>query len=336
MNILVTGGLGYIGRHFVISALEQSHELTIIDNLSNSSLTTLQHLKDLSKKELRFYKIDIRDKALLDNLFSENTFDVVVHFAGLKSVKESCLKPALYIDNNVNGSQCLIDAMVKAKVNKFIFSSSATVYGQPEFLPYTEIHPCHPENPYGETKLEVERRLRKQCQKDSQWQAISLRYFNPIGAHPSGLLCENPKGTPDNLMPYIVNVAKRKAATLPIFGHDYPSADGTALRDYIHVMDLAQGHLQALDYLKAEKGFHPFNLGTGKACSVLELVQAFAKTNQVNIPYQFEPRRQGDIFAYWAATDKAEQKLKFKTHKSITDMVKDSWPQKKETHVVSN
>lgn len=306
--LLVTGGLGYIGSHFVIVALQSGYEVLVIDNLSNSHAHTQKHIEAIAQADFQFIEGDIRNKSLLERIFEQYQIETVVHFAGLKAVAESVVNPMRYYDNNVYGSLVLLEVMQKHGVHNIIFSSSATVYGEPQYLPYDEQHPTNPINPYGHTKLHVENILQDICQADNDFAAVTLRYFNPIGAHPSGLIGENPKDIPNNLMPYIVKVAQGELPYLQIFGDDYDTRDGTGERDYIYVMDLVQGHLAALSHLD-KKGFHIFNLGTGTGTTVLELVAAFEAANSVTIHQRVMPRREGDLSKFWANPSLAKKAL---------------------------
>ncbi|WP_133129629.1 UDP-glucose 4-epimerase GalE [Legionella yabuuchiae] len=326
MHLLVTGGLGYIGSHFVVAALYRGYKVTVIDNLVNSSIDVITGIKALTSKSFEFIQVDLRNKAQLSYLFNKNTFDLVVHFAGLKSVYESRLFPLKYYETNVLGSVNLLQAMQEVNLKRIVFSSSATVYGQPITCPYTEAHPTIPINVYGDTKRSVELLLNHICDSDEDFSAIALRYFNPIGAHPDGGIGDSPKGMPENLMPFITQVALKKHAYLPIFGDDYSTPDGTGIRDYIHVMDLVEGHIHAMDYLMNQlKGFDVFNLGTGKGYSVLEVVKAFEDVNRCTIPTVIKPRRPGDLAAYWADPSKAQKKLTWQATRSLEQMVQDSW-----------
>lgn len=325
MRILVTGGLGYIGSHFIVKALELGYEVTALDNLSNSSISVKNAIEEITSKKFDFFEGDLRDPTALERLFREHTYDSVVHFAGLKSVSESKSNPELYYENNVIGSSNLFEAMKKANVSNLIFSSSATVYGESNKIAYTEEYPKKPINVYGETKLATEQNLESICLSDPNWSVVALRYFNPIGAHPSGKIGDNPKGVPNNLMPYITKVAMKEYPALQVFGTDYGTEDGTGVRDYIHVMDLVEGHLAALNYQKNNKGFEAFNLGTGKGISVLEVVKEFELVNQIHIPLVFQPRREGDLEAYWANPLKAKNELSWEATRNLSDMVRDSW-----------
>lgn len=325
MRILVTGGLGYIGSHFIVSALELGYEVTAIDNLSNSSISVKDAIEEITQKKFDFFEGDLRDPSALARVFSEKTYDCVVHFAGLKSVAESKSNPNLYYENNVIGSLNLFEAMKKANVCNLIFSSSATVYGESDGVAYTEEHPKKPINVYGETKLATEQNLENICLTYPSWSVVALRYFNPIGAHPSGKIGDNPRGVPNNLMPYITKVAMKEYEALQVFGKDYKTKDGTGVRDYIHVMDLVEGHLAALKYQENNRGFAAFNLGTGKGISVLEVVQEFERVNSIQIPLIYKPRRDGDLEAYWANPSKAQSQLSWQATRELSDMVRDAW-----------
>ena len=316
--LLVTGGLGYIGSHFTVAALQAGYEVLVLDNLSNSHADVREKVERIAQKSLHFIKGDIRDESLLDDIFKRYAIEAVIHFAGLKAVAESVAEPLLYYDNNVSGSLTLLKAMQDNKVNKIIFSSSATVYGEPRYLPYDEQHPTNPINPYGYTKLHVEHVLRDICTANNAFTAITLRYFNPIGAHSSGLIGENPKDIPNNLMPYLVKVANSELPYLQVFGDDYETRDGTGERDYINVMDLVEGHLAAIDYLE-NVGFHIFNLGTGKGTTVLELVSAFEAANNIVIEKKIKPRRDGDLAKFWAKADLAKSELNWEAKTSLLD-----------------
>ena len=325
MKILVTGATGFIGSHFCVHALEQGLDLVLLDNFENSSVKVLDAIQNLSGKNVTFEKADVRSEQDLNTIFSKYDIDGVVHFAGYKAVGESASNPLVYYQNNMSGSVNLLQVMNKFGVKKIVFSSSATVYGEPQFNPYTEVHPKAPINPYGNTKSMFEDVLTDLCNSDSEWSAIPLRYFNPIGAHPSGEMGEDPKGIPNNLMPYITKVAVGQLAILNIFGNDYDTPDGTGVRDYIHVMDLAEGHVKALRYLVSNSGYQPINLGAGKGYSVLEIIKAFESVNGVKVNHQFSPRRDGDLAAYWADASLAKQLLGWETQLTIDEMVRDSW-----------
>lgn len=324
--ILVTGGTGFIGSHTLVELLEQGYDLLALDNLCNSSIEVLQRVQRITAKSIQFVEGDIRDKALLDSLFLKYPFQAVIHFAGLKAVGESVAEPLLYYDNNVHGTQVLLHAMQKAGVFNFVFSSSATVYGDSDQVPISEQNPVgRPTNPYGRSKLMVEDILRDLSQSDERWRVAILRYFNPVGAHESGLIGENPSGIPNNLMPYITQVAVGKLSQLAVFGGDYPTSDGTGVRDYIHVVDLAQGHLAALDYLQQNAGVHTWNLGTGQGYSVLEMVRAFEEVNNIKIPYEIVERRAGDVAVCYSDPSKARSELNWQATKDLSAMMKDAW-----------
>lgn len=306
MRILVTGGAGYIGSHAVVELVKAGHQILVLDNFSNSSVLVLSRLEQIVGQAIPFVQGDIRDRALLDRIFRENFIDAVIHFAGLKAVGESVQKPLSYYDNNVTGSLTLYEAMQEANIYKLVFSSSATVYGEPQEIPITENCPVGvPTNPYGMSKLMVERILQDLSNADSRWSIALLRYFNPIGAHPSGLIGESPNGLPNNLLPYITQVAVGALDKLSVFGSDYPTVDGTGVRDYIHVLDLANGHLLALNYLFQHTGCHVWNLGTGQGYSVLQIIKAFEEASGLTIPYELVERRGGDIAEYWSNPQKA-------------------------------
>ncbi len=325
MAILVTGGAGYIGSHTVVMLLEAGYEVVVLDNLCNSHPEVFNRIESITGQQANFVAGDIRDRECLDRLFAEYRIDSVIHFAGLKAVGESVSKPLEYYQNNVHGSVVLCEAMTAAGVKRLVFSSSATVYGEDAPIPYIETMPRgKTSNPYGTSKAMVEQVLTDLVIADSQWSVALLRYFNPIGAHPSGLMGEDPQGIPNNLMPFISQVAVGKREQLSIFGNDYDTADGTCLRDYLHVMDLAEGHLKALSCLD-QPGTHIYNLGTGNGLSVLEMVNSFIAVTGVDIPYQFAPRRDGDLPAFWADAGKAERELGWSTRYSLEDMMQDTW-----------
>jgi UDP-glucose 4-epimerase len=326
MKVLVTGGLGYIGSLTCIQMIEAGLTPIIIDNLSNSKLSVLDRIHALTQQRPAFYQGDIRDEHLLDTIFKEHNIDAVIHFAGLKAVGESVQKPLDYYDNNVNGSLVLARAMKKANIKSLVFSSSATVYGDPTSVPLTENSPTGATtNPYGRSKYIVEQCLSDLFDAEPDWSITLLRYFNPVGAHPSGTMGEDPQGIPNNLMPFIAQVAVGRRESLSIFGDDYPTPDGTGVRDYIHVMDLADGHIAALNTVGQKAGLHIYNLGTGTGSSVLEMVNAFAKASAKEIPYIICPRRAGDIAECWANTEKAYQELGWKAERSIIEMSQDTW-----------
>ena len=331
-KILVTGGAGYIGSHTCIALHQAGYEVVVYDNLSNSSREAINRVSALIGQPIDFIEGDIRDAETLRQVFAAHQFFGVIHFAGLKAVGESVAKPLLYYNNNVSGTITLLEVMAEYGVKNLIFSSSATVYGNPETLPIDEISKRSGTNPYGQSKLAVEHILEDLAVSDDNWSLIPLRYFNPVGAHPSGQIGEDPNDIPNNLMPYISQVAVGKLEKLSIFGNDYPTVDGTGVRDFIHVTDLAQGHVAALNYLqqqvKVERssvGFLPINLGTGKGTSVLDLVAAFTKVSEQPIPYQFAARRAGDIASCYASADKAKELLGWQAKLSITEMCQDTW-----------
>lgn len=326
MKVLVTGGMGYIGSHTCIQMLAAGIEPIIVDNLCNSKLAVLDRIEALTKVRPAFYQGDIRDEAFLNQVFSEHEIQSVIHFAGLKAVGESVAKPLEYYDNNVNGSLVLMRAMRNAGVKSIVFSSSATVYGDPSSVPITEDSPVgETTNPYGRSKFMVESCLSDFYAAEQDWSITLLRYFNPVGAHPSGTLGEDPQGPPNNLMPFIAQVAVGRRDTLSVFGDDYPTPDGTGVRDYIHVMDLADGHVAALHKVAQQSGLHTFNLGTGNGTSVIQMIDAFAQASGQQIPYQICPRRPGDIAECWASTDKAEQQLGWKATRDVKQMAADTW-----------
>ncbi|SAY51283.1 UDP-glucose 4-epimerase GalE [Neisseria weaveri] len=326
MAILVTGGLGFIGSHTVVSLHEAGYEVVILDNLSNASEKALPRLEQMLDRRLAFYRGDVRDRMLLQTVFAEHRIEAVIHFAGLKAVGESVREPLEYYDNNVMGSLILLEEMKRAGVFTFVFSSSATVYGLPETVPMTEQMPTGATtNPYATSKYMVERMLADAVTADTRWNMIILRYFNPVGAHASGMIGENPNGIPNNLLPYICQVAAGKLKHLNVFGGDYPTQDGTGVRDYIHVMDLAEGHLKALQVKSGQCGLHVYNLGRGIGCSVLEVVSAFEQTSGVHIPYVISPRRDGDIASYYADTVKATAELGWTAKRDLHEIMRDAW-----------
>ena len=326
MTILVTGGAGYIGSHTVVELLQQDNDVVIIDNLSNSSVESLERVKKITGKTVNFYQGDILDKTFLASVFAKHTIESVIHFAGLKAVGESMVKPIEYYQNNVQGTLTLVDAMRDAGVFKLVFSSSATVYGDPASLPIQEDFTVGgTTNPYGTSKLMVEMMLQDIAKSDERFAFAILRYFNPVGAHESGLIGEDPNGIPNNLLPYIAQVAVGKLKQLGIFGDDYDTVDGTGVRDYIHVVDLALGHLKALNKINQDTGAHVYNLGTGNGYSVLQMLNAFSKACGKDIPYQVSPRRPGDIAACYAAPEKALSELDWQAERGIDVMMKDTW-----------
>ena len=327
MKILVTGGAGYIGSHTCVELLNEGFEVVVIDNFSNSKSSSLDAIKKITGKDFKFYEIDYLDKDALNKVFEENKIDAVINFAGFKAVGESVQKPIEYYTNNISGALNLLDVMRKHNVKKFVFSSSATVYGNPEKIPLTE--DCKiggTTNPYGTSKLFIEQILKDIYASDNSWDIIILSYFNPVGAHESGLIGEDPKGIPNNLMPYIAKVATKELKELSVFGNDYNTPDGTGVRDYIHVVDLAKGHVLALNKLEKEgKGLFIYNLGTGTGYSVLDLVHAYEKANNVKVPYKIAPRRDGDIATCYSDPTKARNELGFVATKTIEDMCHDSY-----------
>ena len=324
MNVLLTGGAGYIGTHTCIELINAGHTVVIADNFSNSSPKAVQRVEEITGKEIPLYNIDVCDTAALDKLFSENKIDAVIHFAGLKAVGESCEIPIAYYRNNIDSTLSLLEVMKKHGVSNFVFSSSATVYGIPETVPLVETMPTGCTNPYGWTKLMNEQILSDAAKADENLSVVLLRYFNPIGAHESGRIGENPNGIPNNLMPYITQVAAGRLKCLGVFGNDYPTHDGTGVRDYIHVVDLAKGHVKAIDYAAEHKGSEVFNLGTGTGYSVLDIVKAFVSVNNVDIPYEIKTRRAGDIAECYADPTKAYEVLGWKAEKNLEDMCRDS------------
>lgn len=325
MKILVTGGAGYIASHTNVLLLERGYEVVALDNLVNSCEESIKRVEELTGKKIKFYRGDCRDKELLDKVFTENDIYAVIHFAGLKAVGESCAHPAMYYENNLMSNLALVDAMTKHNCKRLVFSSSATVYGTPEKLPLTEDMPTgEVTNPYGATKLMGERMLTDIQKADPEWHIMLLRYFNPVGAHASGRIGEDPKGIPNNLMPYISQVAVGKRECLSVFGDDYDTPDGTGVRDYIHVVDLAEAHIKALEHIE-RYGVGIFNIGTGVGYSVLDMVKAFGKACGKEIPYKIVPRRPGDVAACYANGDKAEKELGFKAKLTLDDMCKDTW-----------
>lgn len=326
MKILVTGGTGFIGSHTVVELLNENYEVVIIDNFSNSKPNVVDKIKTITNKEFKFYEGDVCDKDLLQTIFNENKIDAVIHFAGFKAVGESVQKPLMYYRNNLDSTLILCEVMNENNVKNIVFSSSATVYGNPKSLPIKETFPTgETTNPYGATKVMIERILKDIYISDNSWNIALLRYFNPIGAHKSGLIGENPNDIPNNLMPYIVKVATKELKELNIFGNDYDTVDGTGVRDYIHVVDLAKGHIKAIEWVLKNNGIDAFNLGTGNGYSVLELVNAFKKYNNVDVPYKIVGRREGDIGSCYADVSYAKEKLEWESKYGIEDMVKDSY-----------
>ena len=325
MNILLTGGLGFIGSHTASVLVGKGFNPILLDNLCNSQISTLDRLEQIAEKKLVFCGADVRDKNAVCQILKEHQIHAVMHFAGLKSVAESESEPLQYYDNNVSGTISLVQTMQEAGLRKLIFSSSATVYGIPQYLPYDEYHPTAPINTYGRTKLQVEHILRDLAQSDPSWSIACLRYFNPVGAHASGLIGELPKGLPNNLMPYVCQVASGALPYLKIFGDDYDTPDGTGQRDYIHVMDLAEGHLATLNFLEARPGCHFINLGTGVPYSVKQLLSAFEKTIDRTLNQKIEGRRSGDLPVYYATADKAKTLLGWQANRTVQSMCDSAW-----------
>ena len=325
MHIFVTGGAGYIGSHTCVQLLEAGYEVTVVDNLSNSSEESLRRVQQITGKSLKFYKVDLVDKEALRGVFAENKFDAAIHFAGLKAVGESVAMPLAYYHNNIFSTVNLCEVMAEYNVKKLVFSSSATVYGKPHTVPIREDFPLQCTNPYGRTKLMIEEILRDLAVSDPDWDIALLRYFNPVGAHESGLIGEDPKGIPNNLMPYIAQVAVGKREYIHVFGNDYDTPDGTGVRDYIHVIDLADGHLRALEKISEKSGIVTYNLGTGQGYSVLDMIKAFSKACGRDLPYQIEARRPGDIDACYADPQKAKDEIGFVAKKTLEDMCADGW-----------
>ncbi len=327
MNILVTGGVGFIGSHTCVELLEAGYNIIILDNLYNSKRTVINKIQELTNKNLHFYEGDCCDNHVLDKIFREHTIHAVIHFAGYKAVGESVAKPIMYYQNNIMSTLALCDIMQKYNCKNLVFSSSATVYGTPKSVPIDEEFPLGPTtNPYGSTKLMIEQILKDLYYSDNTWNIALLRYFNPIGAHESGLIGENPNDIPNNLMPYICKVANKELEYLQVFGNDYETPDGTGVRDYIHVVDLAKGHVKAVAKILDEHiGVDAYNLGTGKGYSVLEVVQTFARVNHIEVPYQICGRRPGDIAQCFADTQKAWRELGWKAEKNLEEMCRDSW-----------
>lgn len=325
MAILVTGGAGYIGSHTCIELLKAGEDVVVVDNFYNSKPKAVELIKEISGKDFKFYEADICDAKALDKVFSENFIEAVIHFAGYKAVGESCVKPLMYYRNNLDGTFTLLETMKKYNCKKFVFSSSATVYGIPETVPVTEEFPLSAINPYGSTKLITENLCREIYAADDTWSIALLRYFNPIGAHESGKIGEDPNGIPNNLMPIIMRVATGKMPVLSVFGNDYPTPDGTCVRDYIHVVDLALGHIAAINKVRSETGCIPYNLGTGNGYSVLDIINTFERVNQVKIPYVIADRRAGDAAQCYSNPAKANKELGWKAERNLEQMCRDSW-----------
>ncbi|HEM4599649.1 TPA: UDP-glucose 4-epimerase GalE [Streptococcus suis] len=325
MSILVTGGAGYIGSHTVVELLKLGKEVVIVDDLSNASIQVLDRIEEITGERPTFYQLDVADKQGLRQVFEKENIESAIHFAGYKAVGESVAKPIMYYENNIMSTLALVEVMAEFSVKKIVFSSSATVYGLNNPSPLVETMPTSATNPYGYTKVMLEQILRDVEVADKEWSIALLRYFNPIGAHESGLIGEDPAGIPNNLMPFIAQVAVGKREELSVFGNDYDTVDGTGVRDYIHVIDLALGHIKALEKISTTAGVHTYNLGSGQGTSVLELVQAFEKVNGVPVPYKIVDRRPGDVATCYANADKALAELNWKTEKTIEDMCRDTW-----------
>nr|WP_238481447.1 UDP-glucose 4-epimerase GalE [Motilimonas sp. E26] len=325
VSILITGGAGYIGSHTLVELLAADYDVVVIDNLCNSNVESLARVETITGKKIPFFEMDIRDKGALDRLFSQHDFDSVIHFAGLKAVGESTQIPLTYYDNNISGTVTLCEVMAKHNVKNIVFSSSATVYGDPATVPITEDFPTSATNAYGRSKLFIEEILADLYRSDNSWNVINLRYFNPVGAHVSGTIGEDPNGIPNNLTPYISQVAVGKLKQVNVFGDDYDTPDGTGVRDYIHVVDLAKGHVKAVEKLAQNPGLATYNLGTGRGYSVLEMIEAFAAASDRTIPYQIAPRRPGDIAQCYADPAFAKQELNWQAEKTIEDMTADGW-----------
>ena len=324
MRVLVTGGAGYIGSHTCVELLEAGHEVFVVDNLCNGHEAALERVRRITNRDLQFTNADIRDANALDNIFNTFKPEAVIHFAGLKAVGESVANPLKYYEINVGGSVSLLSAMSKAECNNIVFSSSATVYGKPQYLPYDEKHPTNPVNPYGRTKLIIENIIKDWTTVDLKRKGTVLRYFNPVGAHVSGQIGEEPIGVPNNLMPYIAQVADGRREHLNIFGNDYETADGTGARDYIHVVDLALAHIGALNQSKLDK-FEILNIGGGKSTTVLELIKSFEETSGVKIKFKYLSRREGDLAAFWADSSKAFEKMSWQPQRNIKNICEDTW-----------
>ncbi|MCA0991525.1 UDP-glucose 4-epimerase GalE [Pseudalkalibacillus hwajinpoensis] len=325
MAILVTGGAGYIGSHTCVQLLDHGSDIVVVDNFSNSKMESLDRVKELTERDFPIYEVDLLDRTSVEKVFEENEIEAVIHFAGLKAVGESVSMPLHYYHNNLTGTFVLCEVMEKYNVRNIVFSSSATVYGMPDVMPITEKAPLSATNPYGQTKLMIEQILRDLHVADSNWSIALLRYFNPIGAHISGRIGEDPNGIPNNLMPYISQVAVGKLEQLSVFGDDYDTADGTGVRDYIHVEDLANGHLKALEHILGTTGVEAYNLGTGNGYSVLQMVKAFEEATGKEVKYSIAPRRPGDIGECYADPTKAETELGWKAAKGIEEMCRDTW-----------
>ena len=325
MRVLVTGGIGYIGSHTCVELLDAGYEVVVIDNLSNSKIDVIDKIKQITGKEIKFYEGDCCDREILIKIFNENKIDAVIHFAGFKAVGESVEKPLMYYRNNLDSTLSLLEVMSSFNCKKIVFSSSASVYGNPASLPIKEDFPLSSASPYGTTKLVIEGILKDLYASDSNWSIAILRYFNLMGAHKSGLIGENPNGIPNNLLPYIIKVATKELDYLKIFGNDYDTKDGTGIRDYIHVVDLAKGHVKAIEKIQKDKGIDCYNLGTGTGYSVLEIVETFKRVNNIDVPYKIVDRRPGDIAECYADPSYAKEKLGWVAELGIEDMVRDSY-----------
>lgn len=325
MAVLVTGGAGYIGSHTCVELLNEGYDIVVVDNFYNSKPIMVERIKEITGKDFKFYEADVRDEQALTKIFEENAITSAIHFAGYKAVGESVAKPLMYYQNNIDSTLTLIKVMEKFNCYTLAFSSSATVYGSPKTCPIKEDFPLSTTNPYGTTKLFIERILTDIASANDKWSIALLRYFNPIGAHKSGLIGENPNDIPNNLMPYIAKVASKELPILHVFGNDYDTKDGTGVRDYIHVVDLARGHIAALKKLESTQGIKIYNLGTGKGYSVLEIVETFKRVNHIDVPYQIDGRRPGDIAECYADGSKAKEELGFTCQYEIDDMCKDTW-----------
>ena len=325
MKVLVTGGAGYIGSHTCLELLRADHEVLVIDDLSNGNMQALDAVQRLSNRSILFRRCDIREQALIDQVFSDFEPEVVVHFAGLKSVSESVVEPLKYYDVNLGGTAIILSAMEKSGCENIVFSSSATVYGEPSYMPCDEDHPLSPINPYGRSKHMCEQLLRDWSLAKEERKVVALRYFNPVGAHPTGLIGEDPSGTPNNLMPLVLQVASGKRTHLQVFGSNYDTLDGTGVRDYVHVVDLAKAHVVAVEKISSLLSFEAFNIGTGQGTSVLQLVHEFERQSEKTVNYEFAPVRNGDVPAIWADVERAAVKLGFKTQFNLADMCRDTW-----------
>ena len=344
MNFLITGGAGYIGSHIALMLLNNGHRVTVVDNFSNSNSSVINKLESHTNSEITLHEVDICNQEDLKKIFQTQEFEAVIHLAALKSVSESVLHPKKYFHNNVYGTSCLLASMKEFDVKKLIYSSSATVYGSPKYLPVDELHPLSCTNPYAETKLLCEENLKEITLQEDGWKIVCLRYFNPVGAHDSGIIGDDPAGTPNNLMPYIVNVASGQSPFINVFGNDYDTYDGTGVRDYVHVMDLAESHLQALNYIGIKaiehqeivlskkiqtKDISIFNIGTGKGHSVLDLIKTFERVNKVSVPLRFSSRRSGDVSVCFANTDLSSEAFQWKAKRTLEEMCSSAWSYKK-------